>query len=359
MSFVATYQSNPQFYVSRPQSGSGELVTFSSPVDWDDEATRVLLRPILNAGARSGATGLGQHNRSLDLNLLHKFDTGVWRATGSYSRQDIFTAIGADLGVLRPDGYVAGTSGDVGVTYHPVERATLDIDLTDLRSVYHVEGLRPTYYVDYGYTNGVAQYSWAASERVQWLATVTSGEYKPVQAGTLSTDHSAQVGASMQLTAALSISGTYGRSTVSRANDRGRSSGDVFTGSVTWTAPTDSLALSVKRYRQPGSFGDISLQTDYRGLWTRAVTERLTMMVALNRTTLSDTYVGFELSDRTSTWVEGIATYSFTPTWRGEVHVSYQRSQTGAAILTGPATQASSSGGTLILTRNFGRTRLN
>ena len=367
LSFFATYQSNPQFYTDKTKYGSGELLTLAAPLDWNDGNSKVLLKPTLNAGLVQGATGLGQHNKTLDGSWISGFDRGSWRLNGSYAHLDIVGPSTADPSQFNTTGVTVSGSGDLGLTLHATERDSVDVDVTQSRNTYQVSTAAPSNYVDYRYSSVNVQYARTVNERTQLLTTLTGGEYVPTTSNAVSNDRSLQLGASRQLSETISVQGTFGGSQVSRSTSVERTSGRVYTFIGTWTHPTTSVTLSAKQFRQPGAFGDLSLVTDLRANWAFTPTERLTLSLSAISTRLADTalvntYGGLAdvtLSERNYVTGEANLSYRLTPQWRLDLQLSDGRVEFPQSLFVSRAASATSYGGFVSFTRVYGRTRLN
>lgn len=350
-----TYQSNPQFYVSEPHSGSGELVTIALPLSWQDGRTLFQLRPTANAGDSSGAAGLGVDNRTVDLAWSRGFDRGNWRLNGGYARLDLFGAEAANLGVVRPVGYSTDAVADLGTTYFATARGQLDLDVSQRRLDYHEPG---SSLIDYRYSIAAGNYAYALTERTQLLATASAGLFEPDAPRGASHDLSVQVGASRKFTENLSAQATVGHSTMTPVGGGPSDTGDIYAASVKWTRLRWSLSLGASRSRQPGAYGDLALVTDYSAGWSRGFSERLTLTIAAGLTDSEDRYAGVVLDRRSYRHGEFLLTYFLTPAWRLDLRATAAQASNPATALRPTATEASSAGGSIGLVRVFGPTRL-
>ncbi len=349
----STYQSNPQFYGDESRAGSGELVTVTLPLIWQDERSMFALRPSSNAGSSQGAAGLGIDNRTADLSWTRAFDRGSWRVSGGWARLDLFGAEAADLGVVRPVGYSTTGYGGLGLTFLPTERGQADIDLSDRRLVYHEPG---TTLISYRYSVAALQYAYAVTERTQLVGTTTQGRFQPDSGRGDSRDQSFQLGASRRFTESLVGQVTIGRSTATVAGGGQSDPGGVYAASLKWARPTWSLGLSANRSRQPGAYGDLALVTNYAASWNRQQTERLSFTVDAGRIDSEDRYAGIILDQHGYRFADLAASYMLTSSWRLDVRGTVARAESPTTALRAVAISAGSSGGSIGLARVFGRT---
>lgn len=357
VSLYTTYQSNPQFYVNEPHSGSGEIATFDLPFEWSDGRANANLHPSVNAGTTQGATGLGQHNRSLDGQWNWGYDHGSLRASGNVAHLDLFGTPNADLGLVRPVGYTASESYGAGTTYTPDERSTIDLDAQRQISDFKVSG--PSAYVNYMYSQLVGQYSYATTERTQAILSASYGDYSPDQGDLGSRDHSLQVGGAHLFTDNIKLSATIGRSRVKFTRDGSFHSGNVYNATLTWNRPTTNFQLVAKQSQQPGAIGDLTLTTNFIANFTWQRSERLSYALAANYSKLSDTFVGLALSSRNYLSLDASLHYFFTPQWRLDARVNKARTELPDTIYQHGNASATSNGGSIGISRVFGRTRLN
>jgi hypothetical protein len=354
---LATYQSNPQFYVGREHSGSGELATLDLPFEWSDERASATIHPTANAGTTRGATGLGEHNRSVNGQWNWGYDHGSLRANGELARLDLFGSTNVDLGLVRPVGYAVNESYGAGTTYSPDERVRLDLDATRQISAYHVS--KPSNYVDYMYSQLAGQWSYSTSERTQAIVTANYGDFAPDTGGLGSRDHSLQVGGSHQFSDSLKLTGTFGKSRVKLARDGSFKNGTVYSGTLAWSHPVLSMQLTARQSQQPGAIGNLRLTTEVSGSATVQHSERLSVSLNAQYSKVNDSYVGFALYTRNYLNADLSARYFFTPQWHLDLHLNRAQAKTPATIYTPTSLSASSIGGSVGVARAFGRTRLN
>jgi len=356
VSAETVYQSNPQFYYDEPRHGTGELLILQLPVDWNDEHSKFLAQPTINAGETQGASGLGQHNKSVAMSWVSKWDVASLRANANVARLDLFGANVTDLGLVRPTGYSNNQSYDLGATLSPSEREQVDLDGAASSTFFHQSGRKT--FIDYRYSKLTGQYTWTASPRTQLLVTASASDFAPSGGGVASNERSLQLGASHQLSESVLLTGTFGRSQVTEAGRPGTTSGNVYAGTLTWTHPTTNVTLTARQSRQPGSIGDLALENDLAATWAWSVSDRLRYTLGGSVTKLTDRFVGFDLTQRNYYTAEWAAYYLVTPQWRLEFHLTDTRVELPAALLQQHALSATSVGGLLSLTRAFGRTKL-
>ena len=358
VNLFTTYETNPQFYTDRARSGSGEIVTVDVPLEWSDGASNATVRPTANAGTTHGATGLGQHNRSLDGQGVYALDSGSLRANGRVARSDLSGAQSGDLGTFRPIGYMSNETYGAGATWTPHERSTLDVDATRSVVAYHVP--TPSPYVDYRYTVLSGQYGYQTSERTQALATLSYADYEPDGRPLGTRDHSVQLGGVHQFTDSVKLSATVGRSRVKLTQSGEFRSGTVYNASLTWTRPTTTVLVTARQSQQPGSIGDLALTTDLVAAASWSYTERLSFRVQGNYTRYDDSFASvYELSRRKYRSLGVEAHYLLEPQWRLDARLGWARSIVEASTSQRVAVAGESTGASLGIVRLFGRTRLN
>ncbi len=357
LSFMTTYQNNPQYSVAATHYGSAEVMTLSAPVDWNNERSVFLFKPTLNAGESQGATGSGAHNKSLESSWVSAMDRVTWRLSGNYFRSDLFSNVPTDLGLVRPSGYSIAQYLDGGATLHLSELSDLQLDVSQSHSTFHNSGSISSF-VNYHYTSANAQYSRAISERTKLLAVFSGGEYKPDVGPNVSNDRSGQLGATRVFSESLTATATYGRTRLSRYRQAGSTTSSVYSVDMTLTHPRLSLQLSAKQFTQPGALGDLTLQRDLRALVTYNATARWNLILSGYSTNLNDSYVGFELSRRNYVNLETVSQYLITPQWRLDIHLTDSMVKILPSVFNPATTSAGSRGGMLSITRTFGRTQI-
>lgn len=355
VSLQSNYESNPQYYQDKARAGWGELVNLTAPFSWDDGRTRVSFIPSANSGASRGAVGIGAYNRWLTTNWTRASERSSWRASASWSRLDMFGVDRADLGTVRPTGTWDTVAATAGMTIRPGERSRVDVDLSSSKVNYDVTA---SSYVDYRYSSASAQYSWSVSEAWQLEVVAETGNFQPGAGLPQTHDRSLQVGFSHELSETLVASLTIGRSRSTQAGSRQELAGAVYSGSVAWTRQRFSVTGLVKRSIQPGSYGDLSNQTDYSLRISAPLTERLTLSCDAGHTRYEDKLLQFSLSDRQYRRFAAAASYMLTEHWRLDARAGYERVSYGAPAFRVATTGASSVGVSLGLTRAFGPTRL-
>ena len=357
VTLFATYQSNPQFYVGNERSGSGELATLDLPFQWSDERSSLTIHPTANAGTTRGATGLGEHNRSVSGRWNWAYDHGSVRANGDLVRQDLFGSKAIDLGIVRPVGYEVSRDYGAGTTYSPNEVTSFDLDTSRQIAAYHVE--KPSNYVDYTYSQITGQFTYTTSERTQAIVTANYGDFAPETGGLGSRDHSLQVGGSHQFTDSLKLTATLGRSRVKLARDGSFKSGTVYSGTLLWTRPKLSMQLMARQSQQPGAIGNLTLTTEVSATGTLQQTERLSYSLTGIYSKVNDSYSTVTLYTRNYLNADFSARYLITPLWHIDLHLNVARAKTPASIYTPTSVSGSSRGGSIGVAREFGRTRLN
>lgn len=358
INLYAAYESNPQFYVDHNRSGSGEIVTVDAPLEWSDGASSAAVRPTANAGSTRGASGLGQHNRSLDGQGTYALETGSLRVSGRIARSDLTGAQNGDLGTVRPIGYVGTENYGAGGTWLATERASLDLDLNRSIVAYHAQPA--SFYVDYSYSQVTGQYGYQATERTQALTTVSYADYEPVGRPLGTRDHSVQFGGTHKFTDGLKLTATFGRSRVKLTQSGDFRSGTVYNASLTWDRPTTNFLLTARQSQQPGSIGDLALTTEVVMAASIARSDRLSYRLTANYARYDDSFASvYELSRRAYRAVAAEAHYQLAPQWRLDARVNWARSAVEASTSQRAAVSGESTGVSLGIVRKFGRTRLN
>ena len=358
VTLYSAYETNPQFYVDRNRSGSGEIVTADVPLEWSDGASNAVLRPTANAGSTRGATGLGQHNRALDGQGVYALDTGSLRANGRLARSDLSGAQNGDLGTFRPIGYMRNETFGAGGTWAPLERSTFDLDAN--RSIVNYHVATPSSYVDYRYSVLSGQYGYQTSERTQALLSLSYADYEPEGRPLGTRDHSLQLGGTHRFTDSLKLTATLGRSRVKLTQSGEFRSGTVYNASLSWDRPRTTLLLTARQSQQPGSIGDLALTTEVVMAGSWAYTERLSFRLQANFTRYDDSFASvYELSRRTYKAAAVEAHYQLAPQWRLDARLGWARSAVGTSNTQRVAVAGESTGGSIGIVRLVGRTRLN
>lgn len=357
VTLYTTYQSNPQYYVTNPRSGTGELATLDLPFEWSDQRSTLALHPTANAGLAQGATGIGQHNRSLDSSGTWGYDQGKVRASATLSHLDLSGTTNFDLGIVRPIGYENVETTAVGTTWTPTELTTIDLDGVRSRNSFHID--TPTNFVDYTYSQLNGQWAYSTSERTQAIVSARYADYQPATGTLGSIDHSLQVGGSHAFTEALRLTATVGRSRVKLISSGDFIYGDVYLATLAYNRPTTTLIASARQSRQPGAVGDLAQTTEFSVNYTVQRTERLSHTLSGAYSRLEDTFSVFALQRRNYYSVDFETHYMLTSQWRFDAHVNKGRSQLPGDIAHPVALSATSAGGSIGISRVFGRTRLN
>ena len=249
----AVYQTNPQLYVDEARSGSGAIATLDLPFTWSDGASSLVLHPVANAGFARGATGLGEHNRSISGSGNHAGDSGSVRGNFELDHTDLFGPKANDLGVVRPVGYAQSDYYSGGATWLASELTSVDLDAARSAVSYHTEG--PSPYVDYIYNTYIGKLTHVATEKLQALVTLSYSDFSPLKGVFGTRERSLQVGGAYRFNDYVKATVTFGRSNPVRKVDRLSTQGLVYSAQLTDTHPRTTLTLSASQSRQPGALG--------------------------------------------------------------------------------------------------------
>lgn len=350
------YSTNPQLRLDGARSGYALVADASAPTAWEDAVRRLALVPRIRTAATGGDSALGRDAYYMDASLGITGERSRWDVGLGWHDEALATAEPAPGTLTRIDERVEAESAQLAWRRSLTERLSASLDGTWTSTRYH-----SNHAVDqvllFGYRNSSygGTLSEALTERMSADIVVGGSRYSLANGGTTTNSTYMQAGLSGTPAPLWHYSLRYG-SSESRSGVGGSHTGAVYAANLEHRGERLTLSVAVSQTTQPSGFGvvvssrDATLNADW------AHSERLSFYSALRSGRTENVFQTLSVADRRYLTATAGAVWQWSPVWEVRGEVRWQRQTSGGFLEL--SRSAAGSGGSLAVSRHFGRIRL-